>query len=200
MSTAGVREIQVWRGRFGDPTPLIGPLPGLRDGDTLAYELQLPERFTPRPGHDRLERTYVLLDLGVSFLLPTWAQLDTPDAGVVDGIDPDLAVSSTWYVDLVHVDETPRGFVVRDLYIDVMVPVDGRHQRLLDLDEFADAIEDGTLPVPDAIDALRRWQQFLDRHLHAPRDPIADWTDFPPKRIEQLAAVPAPIGPPVTVP
>lgn len=180
--------------------PLVGPLPGLRDGDTLAYEFQLPERFTPRPGHGRLERTYVLLDLGVSFALPRWATVDTPDAGVVDGIDADLAVASTWYVDLVQVDDTARGVVVRDLYVDVMVPVDGRHQRLLDLDEFADAIEDGTLPVPDAIDGLRRWQQFLDRHLHASRDPIADWTDFPPARIEKLAAVPAPIGPPVEVP
>src|SRR3974377_100138 len=74
-------------------------------------------------------------------------------------------------------------FDIRDLYIDVLVPTDGRHQRLLDLDEFADAIEAGQLDVSTAIDGLRRWQRFLDRHLHAARDPHDQWTDFPPRRL-----------------
>jgi hypothetical protein len=67
------------------------------------------------------------------------------------------------------------------LYIDVLVPGDGRHQRLLDLDEFADAIEAGQLDIGTAVDGLRRWQRFLDRHLHAARDPNSQWTDFPPR-------------------
>lgn len=87
-----------------------------------------------------------------------------------------------------------------DLYVDVLVPVDGRHQRLLDLDEFADAIEAGSLDVGAAIDGLRRWQRFLDRHLHADRDPAERWTDFPPQRPRELAALPAPLGPVVTAP
>jgi hypothetical protein len=48
-----------------------------------------------------------------------------------------------------------------------MVPMDGRHSRLLDLDEFADAIEKGALSTTQATGALRRWQRFLDRHLHS---------------------------------
>lgn len=99
-----------------------------------------------------------------------------------------------------HVTTDRDSIVVRDLYIDVMVPTDGRHQRLLDLDEYADAIEAGQLDVATAIDGLRRWQRFLDRHLHADRDPAARWTDFPPHRLETLAALPAPLGPVVTMP
>ncbi len=94
----------------------------------------------------------------------------------------------------------PDSITVRDLYIDVLVPVDGRHQRLLDLDEFADAIEAGQLDVGTAVDGLRRWQRFLDRHLHAARDPNSQWTDFPPRRLRELAALPAPLGPVVTAP
>lgn len=76
--------------------------------------------------------------------------------------------------------------------------MDGRHQRMLDLDEYADAIEADRLDVATAIDGLRRWQRFLDRHLHARRDPPADWTDFPPERLRALTALPAPLGPVVT--
>lgn len=86
------------------------------------------------------------------------------------------------------------------MYIDVLVPTDGRHQRLLDLDEFADAVEAGRLDTGTAIDGLRRWQRFLDRHLHAARDPQDGWTDFPPLRLRELAALPAPLGPVVTAP
>jgi hypothetical protein len=46
----------------------------------------------------------------------------------------------------------------------------------------------------------RRWQRFLDRHLHAARDPAGQWTDFPPRRLRELAALPAPLGPVVTAP
>jgi hypothetical protein len=83
---------------------------------------------------------------------------------------------------------------------DILVPVDGRRHRLLDLDEFADAIEAGQLNTGTAVDGLRRWQRFLDRHLHAARDPHGQWTDFPPRRLGELAALPAPLGPVVTAP
>lgn len=187
-----MEQVEVWRGRHGDPVPLFGPLPGVRSGDVLAYEFELPSRFTPWPGRTLLERTFVLLDLGVSMALPCWR---SAGAASREASGPD-----TWYVDLVHVTARPGSFVVRDLYIDVMVPTDGRHQRLLDLDEFADAIEVGHLEVPIAIDGLRRWQRFLDRHLHAGRDPQDGWTDFPPWRLRELAALPAPLGPVVTAP
>jgi hypothetical protein len=92
-----------------------------------------------------------------------------------DGIGP-----GTWYVDLVHVTARPGSVIVRDLYIDVLVPTDGRHQRPLDLDEFADAVQAGRLETGIAVDGPRRWQRFLDRHLHAAHAPQDGWTDFRP--------------------
>jgi hypothetical protein len=187
-----MEQVEVWRGAHGDPRPLFGPLPGIRLGDTLAYEFQLPDSFVPWPGRTLLERVFVLLDLGVSMSVPAWRS--------TVGTDLAQAGPTTWYVDLVHVSTTQDSITVRDLYIDVLVPTDGRHQRLLDLDEFADAIEAGQLDVATAVDGLRRWQRFLDRHLHTARDPSEKWTDFPPRRLRDLAALPSPLGPIVTAP
>ena len=78
-----------------------------------------------------------------------------------------------------------------------MVPTDGRPYRLLDLDEYADAIEDGTLSVDVAVDGLRRWQLFLDRYLHTDRWPVSRWSDFPPGIIRTLCDLAAPFGEPV---
>ncbi|MBV9323657.1 MAG: hypothetical protein JO352_07735 [Chloroflexi bacterium] len=41
-------------------------------------------------------------------------------------------------------------------------------------------------------------QRFLDRYLHAGRSPSAQWPDFPPARVRDLANIPAPFGTPVT--
>jgi hypothetical protein len=157
-----MEQIEVWRGRHGDPVPLLGPLPGVHTDDVLAYEFELPSRFVPWPGRTRLERVFVLLDLGVSMSCPPWRRTARTSR---EASGPD-----TWYVDLVYITAQPGAFVIRDLYIDVMVPTDGR------------------------------WQRFLDRHLHAARDPAGQWTDFPPRRLRELAALPAPLGPVVTVP
>ena len=186
--------IQVWRGKHGDPVPLFGPLPGLRDGDVIAYEWELPEAFAPWPGRTRVERTYVLLGLGISLCNPTWREVRMPDGRRIEGLGAARDQPDCWYVDLSSVAIDGDAYVVRDLYIDVIVPLDGRPYRMLDLDEFADAIEDGTLAVADAMDGLRRWQGFLDGHLHGDREADASWTDFPPAAIEALARVPRPIG------
>lgn len=37
-----VEQVEVWRGRHGDPVPLFGPLPGVHQDGALAYEFQLP--------------------------------------------------------------------------------------------------------------------------------------------------------------
>ena len=171
--------VEVMRGRHakGD---LFGPLPGVLHGQVVAYEFELPPAYQPWPGRNLLERTFVLLDLGVSFANPCWARYRREDGTVVDRTDQG---SDMWYVDLVSVEQHGGRFTFRDLYIDVMIPMDGRHYRLLDLDEFGDAIEDGVLTLPEAVDGLRRWQRFLDRHLHSSRAPVNAWTDFPPDAI-----------------
>jgi hypothetical protein len=180
------QPVKVMRGRHGEER-LFGPLPGVQHAGVVAYEFELPSTFEPWPGRTLLERTFVLLDLGVSFANPCWARHVKPDGTVVDrGAEG----SDTWYVDLVTVEQHGASYIVRDLYIDVMVPMHGRHYRMLDLDEFADAIDNGSLSMEQAADALRRWQRFLDRHLHAERAPIENWTDFPPAAILPLLELP----------
>ena len=95
---------------------------------------------------------------------------------------------------LVHVTDDGNRLWFRDLWVDVMVPTDGRHYRMLDLDEYADAIDAHDMPLDVALDGLRRWQRFLDEFLHRDRDPRAAWTDFPPSVISELASVPAPLS------
>jgi hypothetical protein len=194
-----MESVKVWHGGFGDPVPLNGPFPGVRSGNAVAYEFALPQRFQPRPGRDRLDRVFMLTDLGVSMAQPYWLRERRADGTIVQGIDAAPGVSTTWYVDLLEVTDRGDEIIARDLYIDVMVPTDGRHYRMLDLDEYADAMEAGQMPAEVAIDGLRRWQRFLDSHLHRDRDPRGDWTDFPPAAIADLAALPSPLGPVVTV-
>jgi hypothetical protein len=194
---AAMEPVVIWHGRYGDPVPLFGPLPGVRDGQAVAYEYALPARFEPRPGRNRLQRTFLLTDVGVALAMPCWRRATNLVGDVTPGVDPGLD-EPAWYVDLMHVTDRGHDVVARDLYIDVMVPTDGRHQRLLDLDEFADAIEDGGLPQDVAVDGLRRWQRFLDTYVHRDRDPRPGWSDFLPKAIEDLAALPSPLGPVVT--
>jgi len=186
--------IEVMRGGYRDPGSLFSPLPGVRVGDVVAYEFELPERFEPWPGRTRLERTFVLLDVGVSFANPCWRRATEADGSVVE-MDP--RGSDSWYVDFVTVEEHRDRYTFRDLYLDVIVPTDGRHYRILDLDEFADAMADGSMSLEEAADGLRRWQRFLDRHLHADRWPSAEWSDFPPGSIRDLIELAAPFGEPV---
>ena len=191
-----IERVEVMRGTQRNLAFEVGPLPGYRLGNVVAYEFELPKRFEPWPGRTRLERTFVLLDVGVSFANPCWVRQTKPDGSVVE-VDPHGRDS--WYVDLVKVEVQGDRYIVRDLYIDVIVPTDGRHYRMLDLDEYADAMSDGTLSLDDAIDGLRRWQHFLDRYLHTERWPIGAWSDFPPQSIRQLFELPAPFAEPVRV-
>lgn len=78
-----VQRVEVLRGAHRDSGSLFGPLPGLRLGDVVAYEFELPERFEPWPGRTRLERTFVLLDVGVSFANRCWMRATEPGGSVV---------------------------------------------------------------------------------------------------------------------
>jgi len=180
------QPVEVMRGGHGEER-LFGPLPGARCGEVVVYEFALPHSYVPWPGRTLLERTFVLLDLGVSFANPCWVRHLRPDGTVVDR---EAEGSATWYVDLITVERDENRYTFRDLYIDLVVPMDGRHHRMLDLDEFADAVDAGLLTIEQATDALRRWQRFIDRYLHAERAPVGSWTDFPPAAIRPLVELP----------
>jgi len=182
LTVTNLERVEVMRGRYADEH-LSGPFSAARIGQVVAYDFDLPPSFEPWPDRTLRERIFVLLDLGVSFANSCWARHTKADGTVVDRGGEG---SDTWYVDLVTVERNGNRFAFRDLYIDLMVPMDGRHYRLLDLDEFADAIDSGVLSTKLASEALRRWQRFLDRHLHAERAPSNTWNDFPPASIRPL--------------
>lgn len=174
MIQPAIQPVSVMRGE-------LGPLPGARLGDAIAYEFELDQSFVPRPGKTRLERVFLLLDIGVQLSNPPyWHDQE----------------STTWYVDLVTIAAIGNEYTVRDLYIDVMIPTDGRHYRMLDLDEYGQALGEGSISLSDGIDGLHRWQQFLDRHLHAERFPAAEWSDFPPAAIKPPIKLPTPLPQP----
>lgn len=198
MPADAVEPAEVLLGTHAEPDrPLFGPLPGRRLGDVLAYEMQAPPHYRPWPGRSPVERKYALLDVGVSFGNPCWSRVEHADGTVV--VRP-TDQQDGWYVDLVSVERDPHGrFVLRDLYVDVMV-TDGRVPRTLDLDELADACSSGAITVDQLTDGLRRWQRFLDRYVHSSRFPQRRLTDFPPAAIRPLAGLDGLFGPPVSWP
>jgi hypothetical protein len=142
-------------------------VPALRDGDVLAWNYLSSETGTTG-------RSYLLLEFGVKLTIPPiWIQRGDP----------------IWYVDLALVKCEGSFYHVVDLDVDVFVPTDDRPYRMVDLDEFADAIEAGEFALTEAMDGLRRWQRFLDTHLHrfGPGDVQSGWRDFPPKCIASLS-------------
>jgi hypothetical protein len=157
-------------------------IPGLWDGRVVAWLSHVPEgEVEPNTGRTLVERDFLLLDHGVKIVNPCcWG--DRWDA--------------SWYVDLVIVDQVGDDhFVVTDADLDLVVHGDGLPYRTLDIDELADAIEAGEFPLPVALDAMRRWQRFLDTHLHQRTGPgvhdyTEHWADFPPASIAALAALP----------
>ncbi|ACQ81962.1 hypothetical protein Bcav_3720 [Beutenbergia cavernae DSM 12333] len=170
-----------------------------RDADsaTSSPTRSAPPSYTTWPGRDRVERKFLLLDVGVSFGLPCWSGFRRPDGTV---FELPAEAEGAWYVDLVSVEHADPGtIVVRDLFIDMML-TPGRQPRTLDLDEIADAHDAGWISTEQLLDALRRWQWFLDRYVHAARFPQAEPTDFPPAAIAPLASIPGRFGPPVSWP
>ena len=198
MPSDAIEPVEVFLGTHKEARQeLLGPLPGRRIGNVVAYELQAPATFDPWPGRSRLERKYALLDVGVAFGIPCWSRHIRAD-GTVLAMPPEHEHS--WYVDLVTVDCGAAGrYVLRDLFIDLII-CPGRIPRTLDLDEIADAYAAGWITTAQLTDGLRRWQKFLDLYVHNSRLPRRELSDFPPAAINPLARIPDTFGPPVTWP
>lgn len=96
-----------------------------------------------------------------------------------------------WYCDLVRVVDTGDTVHVDDHWIDIIVGPPDHPYRVLDLDEYADAVATGQIGAATGADGLRRTQTFLDRHLNRRHDVRRDrWPDFPPRAITRLAELP----------
>jgi len=162
-----IRHVKVTRGTDG-------PFDGAIIGNVLAYAIPwFDRRHDPPIWHE--ERVFVLLDFGVQMANPP-RYLGGPQ-------------QESWYVDLVIVREDGDHFTIRDHDIDVVVSTDGRGYRMLDLEEYAEAYEQGKCTLDELLDGLKRWQAFLDRHLHEGPHPVQPWPDFPPKSLEPFAAL-----------
>ena len=164
-----IEPIRVMRGQ-------AGPFPGVRIGRVAAYDFPLPDRVFIRPGLPRQDRSYLLLDDGI--------QLSCPP-----GFPEQQA--GWWYIDLVEIGEVDDRLTVVDHYLDIIVGPPGHYYRVLDMDEFGDAIADEKLTLEQAIRGVRNFQRFLDTHLNRRHDITLEWPDFPPKAIEPLRSLPS---------
>ncbi|MDI6102127.1 DUF402 domain-containing protein [Actinoplanes sp. NEAU-A12] len=144
---------------------------GHRDGDAIVYDWG----FTWQ-GADWEQRTFLLLDTGFQINQPV--------------IFPEHQ-RGWWYCDLVRIVDEGHTVHVADHWIDVIVGPPDLPYRVLDLDEYGDAIAAGDLDAATGADGLRRTQTFLDRHLNRWPDISRDsWPDFPPRAIAVLADLP----------
>ena len=148
-----------------------GPFPGIRAGRVAAYEFPMVD-VPVRAGSLPQDRSYLLLDEGIQMSCP-----------------PGFAEhhAGWWYVDLVEFTEHGNQLTVMDQYLDVIVGPPGHSYRVLDADEFGDAIASGVLSSERAVDALRNLQHFLDRYLNRLGDAETAWPDFPPRALRPLA-------------
>ncbi len=156
--------ISVMRGEWG-------PFAGVRLGRVACYDFPIPEPHFIRPGLPRQDRSYLLLEAAIQLSQPPGFQEEQ---------------AGWWYIDLVEISESGTHLTVMDHYLDVIVPPAGHSYRLLDMDEFGDALANGQLSQQQAITGLRNFQRFLDTHLNRRHDVTLAWPDFPPAAIEPL--------------
>ena len=144
---------------------------GHRDGSAIVYDWG----FTWR-GAEHEQRSFLLLDTGFQINQPVFF------TGEQQG---------WWYCDLVRVADDGDTVSVEDHWIDIIVGPPDHPYRVLDLDEYGDAICAGQIDVATGVDGLRRTQIFLDTHLNRRHDTRRDsWPDFPPRAIAELAKLP----------
>ena len=167
--TREFESIQVMR---RSPKGSAGPFPGIRNGRVAAYEFPLFD--TPvREGWLPRVRSYLLLDEGI--------QMACPPGGLPAEQD------GWWYIDLVEITEDGNQIDVMDHYLDVIVGPPEHYYRVLDMDEFGDALAEGKLTVEQAVAGLRNFQRFLDTYLNRRHQTTLGWPDFPPRAIRSLA-------------
>lgn len=152
--------------------------PGVRSGRVAAYDFPAPDKLEVYPGAPRQQRAYLLLDESVQLQQPAWF-VDHP---------------GWWYVDLVDITETDRTIQVTDQKIDIIIGPPGYPYRMLDLDEFGQAIMTGRLSPSDGARMLAATQAFLDRHLHRRHDLALAWPDFPPAALAVVRNVEIPLA------
>lgn len=145
---------------------------GLRRDGVVAYDWGFSMH-----GRDYVQRSFVLLDDGVQINQPV--------------VFPPRQ-QGWWYCDLVTVADDGEVLRVDDMWIDVIVGPPDHPYRLLDLDDYGQALADGRLTPSAAVDGLKRAQRFLDRRLNRRHEVERTWPAFPPTEVEALLEVALP--------
>ncbi|MBW8803191.1 MAG: DUF402 domain-containing protein [Catenulisporales bacterium] len=145
---------------------------GLRQDGVVAYDWGFTQH-----GRDYAQRSFVLLDDGI--------QINQPVA-----FPPQQ--QGWWYCDLVTVVDDGEVLRVDDMWIDVIIGPPDHPYRLLDLDDYGQAMHDGRLSPSAAVDGLKRAQRFLDRRLNRRHEVERTWPAFPPAEVETLLHVALP--------
>jgi hypothetical protein len=145
---------------------------GIRRDNVVAYDFGFHWQ-----GGDYHQRAFVLLDERMQINQPV---IFPPEQ------------RGWWYCDLVEIAVDGDDVHVDDKWIDVIIGPPDHPYRLLDLHDYADAIEDGRLRLAEAVEGLRRMQAFLDRRLNRRHDVTRTWPEFPPPEVEALMAVELP--------
>lgn len=161
------------------PTPITAIF--LNDVQTSAwsgYEEEgiLHFDFTNKRGNRRF---FVVPDKCVMFA----------DESSLDQVIP----NASWYIHIVDaVEVEPATWLIKDCELDIVVEEDLRTYRVIDLDDFGQALAEGRISLPDARRLLERVQMFLDSYLHQGK--------FPPQEIRmwigaELDPRPMPLDP-----
>ncbi|MCC9308465.1 hypothetical protein LN042_15445 [Kitasatospora sp. RB6PN24] len=148
---------------------------GIRRGNVVAYDWGFHE-----DGTDYVQRTFVLLDEHMQINQPVM-------------FPPEQA--GWWYCDLVSLEWGGPGhglLKTQDMWIDVIIGPPDHPYRLLDLNDYADALEDGRISPGQAADGLRRTQRFLDHRLNRRHEATRTWPAFPPTEVGELLSADLP--------
>ena len=144
----------------------VGVFDGHSDGEVVHFDglVFLSDQVVA------LQRNYLIVSEGVKLTRPArW--------------DDDWR-SGAWYVDVVECIVQGSQVVVFDRYIDFIVPASASPYRVLDLDEFGEALSQGAVSLEAAARALRSAQSFVDTYLHRRGQAQGgSWRDFPPASV-----------------
>lgn len=139
-----------------------------------------------------------ILSISNNLLITSWEVLK-PRSDIASGISAyffDLGVKVSkvfdadgqmvyWYCDIVEpqIDEEKGTYIFNDLLIDVLVYPDG-YVKVVDLDEFADMVEQNVLNHALSIEALRRTDHLLQLIYSGRFKNLTDYID----NAEKMAA------------
>jgi hypothetical protein len=137
----------------------LGEFPGLTNETVAVFD-----RFGPKDTH--MVRHYILLHESVKLMHEPWDWKDR------------------WYIDLVSIRwADAHTLELDDLWVDVIVEGSGPTYRIIDLEELADALRQGTAQIERLVTPLHCLQRFLDSHLHGGKD-------FPPAVLQPFQQIP----------